>query len=78
MNLLEGALDDGAFVCAGGRVPTAVSGSRARRHRRPPPRGLPHRPPPARGRSQARVYAIELIGDHTLVTCPGRRRDDDR
>jgi multiple sugar transport system ATP-binding protein len=67
MNLIEGAIEDGAFVCAGGRIPTGVSGSR-----RGVTAGL--RPedcrivPPDEGVVAARVYAFELIGDHTLVT----------
>jgi multiple sugar transport system ATP-binding protein len=67
MNLIEGAIEDGAFVCAGGRIPTGVSGSR-----RGVTAGL--RPedcrivPPGEGVVAARVYAFELIGDHTLVT----------
>jgi multiple sugar transport system ATP-binding protein len=67
MNLIEGALEDGAFACAGGRVPTAVSGSR-----QGVTAGL--RPedcrivPPGEGPIDARVYAFELIGDHSLVT----------
>ncbi|MFO1210852.1 MAG: ABC transporter ATP-binding protein [Amaricoccus sp.] len=67
MNLIEGALENGAFACAGGRVPTAVAGSR-------PAVTAGLRPedcrivPPGEGPIAARVYAFELIGDHTLVT----------
>ena len=68
MNFLQGELVDGTFACPEGRF--------ADRCRRKPPQvtaGL--RPEdclvtaPARARSPARVYALELIGDHTLVTC---------
>jgi multiple sugar transport system ATP-binding protein len=68
MNLLEGELADGDFVCAGGRFPTGV-----RETRRNVTAGI--RPedcrvtPHGEGRLAARVYAFELIGDHTLVTC---------
>ncbi len=68
MNFLQGALVDGAFVCPEGRV--AVAGAENR------PRvtaGL--RPEdcqvtgPSQGKIAARVYALELMGDHTLITC---------
>jgi multiple sugar transport system ATP-binding protein len=68
MNLLEGELADGWFVCPAGRFATGVSGGRA---------GVTAGfraedctiTAPGEGRLAARVYALELMGDHTLVTC---------
>ena len=67
MNLLEGALEDGVFVCDGGRVPTTVDASRAgvTAGLRPEDCQLVA---PGEGSIDARVYAFELIGDHSLVT----------
>jgi multiple sugar transport system ATP-binding protein len=68
MNFLEGELADGAFACPEGRFATAVPDSRPR-----VTVGL--RPEdcrvvaPGAGNLAARVYALELIGDHTLITC---------
>jgi len=68
MNLLEGQLVDGTFVCPEGRFPTTVRASRPR-----VTAGL--RPEdcrvtaPGGGQLAAQVYALELMGDHTLVTC---------
>jgi multiple sugar transport system ATP-binding protein len=68
MNLLEGELSQGAFVHADGKFQTGVAESRKK-----VTAGL--RPEDCRvtsaseGRIQARVYALELIGDHTLITC---------
>jgi multiple sugar transport system ATP-binding protein len=68
MNLLQGELAEGSFVCRDGRFRTGSTESRAK-----VTAGL--RPEdcrvtaPAQGKIAARVYAVELIGDHTLITC---------
>ena len=68
MNLLQGELVEGSFVCPDGRFRTNSIESRAK-----VTAGL--RPEdcrvtgPAEGKIAARVYAVELIGDHTLITC---------
>ena len=68
MNFLQGELVDGMFTFADGRFTT---GSRTTRSK--VSAGL--RPedcrvtPPGEGKIAARVYATELIGDHTLITC---------
>ena len=68
MNLLQGELVEGSFVCPDGRFRTNSIESRSR-----VTAGL--RPEdcrvtgPAEGKIAARVYAVELIGDHTLITC---------
>jgi multiple sugar transport system ATP-binding protein len=68
MNFLRGELVDGAFVCPAGRFATAV-----RRSQGSVTAGL--RPadcritPAGEGTIAARVYAVELMGDHSLVTC---------
>ncbi len=68
MNFLTGDLVEGRFTCADGSFATPVPGSR-------PGVTVGLRPEDARltapgaGRITARVYAVELIGDHTLVTC---------
>jgi multiple sugar transport system ATP-binding protein len=68
MNLLDGELVDGSFVCPEGRFPTSVRASRRRvtAGLRPEDARVTT---PADGRLAAQVYALELIGDHTLVTC---------
>jgi multiple sugar transport system ATP-binding protein len=68
MNFLQGALVDGAFACPEGRFPTTVAATRANvtAGLRPEDCAVT---PPGEGRLDARVYALELIGDHTLVTC---------
>jgi multiple sugar transport system ATP-binding protein len=68
MNLLDGELVDGAFVCPEGRFPTSVRASRRRvtAGLRPEDTRVTA---PSEGRIAAQVYALELIGDHTLVTC---------
>jgi multiple sugar transport system ATP-binding protein len=68
MNMLEGRLDNGRFGCAAGSfatmsrssIPAAVAGIR--------PEDC-HLSGPADGAIAGEVYATELIGDHTLVTC---------
>lgn len=68
MNFLHGELVDGTFTCPAGRFRNAVAGSR-----KSVTVGL--RPEDCRvtsaseGKLEARVYALELIGDHTLITC---------
>ncbi len=68
MNFLHGELIDGTFACPEGRFATAVAESR-----RSVVAGL--RPEDCQvtgageGKIAGRVYALELIGDHTLVTC---------
>ena len=68
MNFLQGELVEGSFVCPDGKFRTSSTESRAK-----VTAGL--RPEdcrvtsPAEGKIAARVYAVELIGDHTLITC---------
>ncbi|TIR31572.1 MAG: ABC transporter ATP-binding protein [Mesorhizobium sp.] len=68
MNFLQGELVPGAFACAEGRFATSVAESRKN-----VTAGL--RPEDCRvtgaseGKIAARVYAVELMGDHTLITC---------
>jgi multiple sugar transport system ATP-binding protein len=68
MNFLEGELTQGTFVCSDGRFQTSATDSRGK-----VTVGL--RPEdcrvtaPSQGKIDARVYALELIGDHTLITC---------
>jgi len=68
MNLLEGELSEGRFIYPDGQFQTGAAGSRKK-----VTAGL--RPedcrvtPPSQSRIAARVYAVELIGDHTLITC---------
>jgi multiple sugar transport system ATP-binding protein len=68
MNFLTGALEGGRFVTSGGRFGTKVDVSRTA-----VTAGL--RPEDCRvttvgeGKLAGTVYAAELIGDHTLVTC---------
>jgi multiple sugar transport system ATP-binding protein len=68
MNFLEGELADSAFACPEGRFPTAVAATRPNVTAGLRPEDCAVTPPGA-GRIGARVYAMELIGDHTLVTC---------
>ncbi|WP_246684149.1 TOBE domain-containing protein [Mesorhizobium sp. M5C.F.Ca.ET.164.01.1.1] len=68
MNFLQGELVEGTFACAEGRFVTSVA-----ENRKKVTAGL--RPEdcrvtrPSQGKIAARVYAVELIGDHTLITC---------
>ncbi|MFO1039477.1 MAG: ABC transporter ATP-binding protein [Geminicoccaceae bacterium] len=68
MNFLEGELTDGTFACQAGRFATGTNASA-------PKTVVGLRPedcrvtPSTEGRVAARVYATELIGDHTLITC---------
>jgi multiple sugar transport system ATP-binding protein len=68
MNFLQGELVDGSFVSTEARFATAVAGTR-----RDVIAGLRSEDcavtAPGEGRIAARVYALELIGDHSLVTC---------
>ena len=77
MNFLEGELVDGAFACPAGRFATAVAGSREPRHRRPAGRRTAASRP-GDGKIAAQVYALELMGDHTLVTCQAGDATADR
>ena len=69
MNLLEGALERRHLRLR--RRPRSPPPSPAAARASPPAsaRRTAASSPPARARSTARVYAFELIGDHTLVTC---------
>jgi multiple sugar transport system ATP-binding protein len=68
MNFLEGALDKGQFVRPEGKFATAIKQSHGK-----VTAGL--RPEdcrvtaPDKGKIKARVYALELMGDHTLISC---------
>ncbi|MBS3647676.1 ABC transporter ATP-binding protein [Pseudaminobacter sp. 19-2017] len=68
MNFLQGSLSGGTFAFGEGRFAVGVEGDR-----RNVTAGI--RPEdctvtsPSNGRISARVYSIELMGDHTLVTC---------
>jgi multiple sugar transport system ATP-binding protein len=68
MNFLEGDLVDGDFLSPEGRFATGIAQSHAK-----VAAGL--RPEDCRvtaatgGKIKARVYALELIGDHTLISC---------
>ncbi|MGE0007674.1 MAG: ABC transporter ATP-binding protein [Parvibaculaceae bacterium] len=67
MNFLEGAVTGGNFVWPDGRLAAGIAGSH-------PKVTLGLRPEDCRvtasdkGRIKARVYALELIGDHTLIS----------
>jgi multiple sugar transport system ATP-binding protein len=71
MNFLDGTLDDGKFSSPAGSFgttsrtsrPTAVAGIRPEDCRVTEP---------AEGKIAGDVYATELMGDHTLVTCRAR------
>ncbi len=68
MNFLEGALIDGKFIYATGDFDTGSSDTK---------RGVTvglraedcQVTVPSEGKIEAKVYAVELMGDHTLVTC---------
>ena len=68
MNFLQGELSEGHFVFAEGRFAVNLDGTG-------PNVTAGIRPEdcmvtsPAKGRIAARVYSVELIGDHSLVTC---------
>jgi multiple sugar transport system ATP-binding protein len=68
MNFLQGELVDGVFVCPAGRFATgtAESGRKVTAGLRPEDCRVTG---PAEGKIAACVYATELIGDHTLITC---------
>jgi multiple sugar transport system ATP-binding protein len=68
MNFLQGELVEGAFVGAEGRFATAATGSRGNVTAALRPEDC-RVTSPGDGKIAARVYALELIGDHTLVTC---------
>jgi multiple sugar transport system ATP-binding protein len=68
MNLLEGELADGRFASAAGSfpIPSRVSGRAAVAGVRPEDCKLIE---PSSGKIVGDVYATELMGDHSLVTC---------
>jgi multiple sugar transport system ATP-binding protein len=68
MNFLQGELVDGAFVCPEGQFATATTESRRNVTAALRPEDC-RVTGPGEGEIAARVYALELIGDHTLVTC---------
>jgi multiple sugar transport system ATP-binding protein len=67
MNVVHGSLEDSTFMTAGASVEAPVKGRIAKAI-------LGARPEdctvvaPAKGNIQGEIYAVELIGDHTLVT----------
>jgi multiple sugar transport system ATP-binding protein len=67
MNVVHGALDGTAFQTRGDRVDVAVAGriEKAILGVRPEDCGVV---PAGQGSLGAEIYAVELIGDHTLVT----------
>ena len=67
MNVVHGTLDGAAFQTRGDRVDVAVSGriDKAILGVRPEDCGVV---PAGQGHIGAEIYAVELIGDHTLVT----------
>jgi multiple sugar transport system ATP-binding protein len=67
MNVVHGALDGTAFQTRGDRVDVAVAGriDKAILGVRPEDCGVM---PAGQGHLGAEIYAVELIGDHTLVT----------
>jgi multiple sugar transport system ATP-binding protein len=68
MNFLEGELVAGEFICPEGRFATTTCASNGAvvAGVRPEDCWIT---PPGEGMIAAKVYATELIGDHTLVTC---------
>ena len=68
MNFLEGELAAGSFVWPEGKFATGVkqSAKKVTAGLRPEDCQVTA---PGKGKIKARVYALELIGDHTLVTC---------
>jgi multiple sugar transport system ATP-binding protein len=68
MNFLQGELVEGRFVHAGGQFATGSTESR-----KGVTAGLRAEDcrvtGPSEGKIAARVYALELMGDHTLITC---------
>jgi multiple sugar transport system ATP-binding protein len=68
MNFLQGELVDGHFICPEGRFKTNVSESRNKVTAGVRPEDC-RVTSPTEGKIAARVYALELMGDHTLITC---------
>jgi multiple sugar transport system ATP-binding protein len=68
MNFLEGELANGEFVWPQGKFATGLAQSQAK-----VTAGLRAEDcrvtAATQGRIKARVYALELIGDHTLISC---------
>jgi multiple sugar transport system ATP-binding protein len=68
MNLLDGSLTDGLFESPAGRFGTATRVSEPAVVAGVRPEDC-HITAPQDARLQGEIYATELIGDHTLVTC---------
>jgi multiple sugar transport system ATP-binding protein len=68
MNFLEGELSAGQFAGGHGRFATRVAQSQPKVTAGLRPEDCRVTSPDA-GRIKARVYALELIGDHTLISC---------
>ena len=68
MNVVHGALEGSAFQTRGGKVDVPVAGQHRQGDPRRQARGLLRVAPPGQGNLAAEIYAVELIGDHTLVT----------
>ena len=68
MNFLEGEQTGGNFVWPEGRFKTGIAGAarKATAGLRPEDCRVTS---PDKGKIKARVYALELIGDHTLISC---------
>jgi multiple sugar transport system ATP-binding protein len=68
MNFLEGEQTGGNFVWPEGRFKTGVAGAakKVTAGLRPEDCRVTS---PEKGKIKARVYALELIGDHTLISC---------
>ena len=68
MNFLEGELSQGTFIHPDARFETGLAESRKKITAGLRPEDC-RVTAPSQGRITARVYALELIGDHTLITC---------
>jgi len=68
MNFLEGEQTGGNFVWPEGRFKTGIAGAvrKVTAGLRPEDCRVTN---PDKGKIKARVYALELIGDHTLISC---------
>ncbi|HVJ34913.1 MAG TPA: ABC transporter ATP-binding protein [Terriglobia bacterium] len=69
MNFVDGALADGLFECAAGRLPTVVQSHQAKAVLGIRPEDCRLTAPGEAGSLRATIYSIELIGDHALLTC---------
>jgi multiple sugar transport system ATP-binding protein len=68
MNFLEGELTGGRFVHPEGSFAIPIGGNRTKATAGLRPEDC-RITAPGGGRVNARVYALELIGDHSLITC---------